>query len=67
MESWQSRLIQEKVDLSEKILKLEDYLHGSERTTTERQWTLLKRQIVTMRDYRDILDQRIEEFTAMKA
>ncbi len=60
MNPWQERLIQEKVDLIEKILKLEDFL-DSERvpSVATNQRDLLEQQLNVMQKYRDILELRI--------
>lgn len=57
MEEWQKRVVTEREELAMKISKLESFLN-----TKEGNFDLLRKQLVAMCSYCDILDQRIEEF-----
>lgn len=64
MEAWQDRVIAEKRELDEKIVKLAEFISGNASfdvlPTEER--GLLRAQRDTMLDYSDILKQRIDRF-----
>ena len=57
MEEWQKRVVTEREELAMKISKLESFLN-----TKEGNFDLLRKQLVAMCAYCDILDQRREEF-----
>jgi hypothetical protein len=63
MEAYQQRVIDEKSDLDLKILKLDDFRHGSiYPTLPEEERSRLTRQYCHMKDYSDVLGERIESF-----
>lgn len=64
MEDWQQRVLQEKAQLDAKLRKLTEFLNArlGKKILSERQESLLRRQRDAMREYSDILDERIKEF-----
>lgn len=61
MSDFKSRLLEEQTSLSEKIAKLDAFLPVmNDHNVEEAQQELLKKQIVVMKEYNDILVKRIE-------
>lgn len=62
-EEWQHRVFSEREELEMKIYKLETFLDSTDVTyDNHRSFDLLRKQLEYMRNYCDVLDQRIEEF-----
>ncbi len=64
MEPWQQRVVEEKKELDEKLVKLHDFISGE--TFKSMDWpqaTMLKRQRAIMRDYSAVLAERIKAFS----
>ena len=61
----EQRVVKEVADLEERLLKLEAFLNGGSAATTVSTSELnrLHRQVIIMRSYRDVLNERIEAFT----
>ena len=64
MEKHQERVVAEKKDLDEKIVKLSAFLFTSATSSlvSEDEWHLMKGQMYTMIDYSSILAGRISNF-----
>ena len=64
MEDYQKRVLDEKVELSKKIDKLQIFLTDAavQVLCSRHEYFLLRLQISAMRQYRDILLMRIESF-----
>lgn len=64
MQEWQQRLIAEYDELSQKVLKLVEFIFGAqfqELPTTDQ--TLLRAQLGAMSSYSAILELRMQQFT----
>lgn len=60
---WQARVVVEKAQLDEKIVNLRDFLSGDHFSkASPEQRNLLGQQYTAMKQYSDILRQRIEAF-----
>ena len=63
MEAWQDRVVVEHAELSVKIKKLVDFLvDGSSVSLEEYALELLFRQMAAMREYQEVLAERIDTF-----
>ena len=62
MEDWQQRVVEEKKELNEKIMKLVTFLFTSTFEISENARKLLEMQRDVMLKYSDILTARIEDF-----
>ena len=61
MSDFKSRLLEEQTTLSERVTKLDAFLPVmTEHNVEEAQQELLKKQVVVMKEYNDILVKRIE-------
>ena len=59
----EQRVVDEKIELKDKVLKLEDFLlKGKPSFIDEHNWNLLERQLKVMVTYLDILEERISLF-----
>lgn len=56
---YKRRLIKENNDLNEKIKKLESFLNYRKIEISEEQEELMKKQLIVMKEYLEILEQRI--------
>lgn len=64
MQPYQERVVQEKKELDEKIGKLDMFRYGSVYLTlSEEERLRLTRQFVHMKDYSDVLGERIAAFS----
>jgi hypothetical protein len=61
-EDWQNRVILEKLDLDEKLMKLEVFLESDPKGLPTDALVMLDRQFRAMRDYSNILAERIASF-----
>jgi len=59
MEAWSKRVIREKIELDKKIVKLEKFVIANK---TLKSFRLLTQQLAVMKEYSNILGQRISEF-----
>ena len=60
MQDWQIRLVKEHEELSERILKLESFIHSDvSNEISEEEYSDLCAQLRVMKDYQDILYRRI--------
>jgi len=68
MEAYQERVVQERADLAEKIVKLVTFIDTNPtfKTLADEDRLLMERQRRTMLEYRDILDDRIARFAPVK-
>lgn len=65
MQPHQERVVAEKSELDEKIVKLTSFIGGSiYRTLPEQEQSRLNRQLEAMRLYSNVLTERIDAFTA---
>lgn len=63
MQPHQERVVQELKDLDEKISKLEVFIKGNVISTLSMdEQTRLKKQLIHMRDYSNVLNERIGAF-----
>jgi hypothetical protein len=63
MEEWQQRVFEEREDLEMKISKLEHFLDVTDVTyDNHSSIDLLRKQLEYMRNYCDVLNERIEQF-----
>lgn len=62
MQSWKTRLIEEKIDLDAKLERLKAYLESNP-SIDPIDIDLLKQQYAAQKSYSDILSQRIARFT----
>lgn len=63
MEAFQERVIQERIDLGEKLIKLNGFMRSSTFTSLdEYEQERLRRQYEAMITYADILEERINRF-----
>ena len=63
MQAHQERVVAEKADLDEKIGKLDVFIHGTiYPTLDEAERARLMRQLCHMRDYSNVLTERIAAF-----
>lgn len=61
MEAYQERLVTERADLEEKLVKMNDFINGNEyRSLSDHAKNLLRQQRYYMNGYADVLRQRIE-------
>lgn len=64
MEAWQDRVIAEKRELDEKVVKLAQFISNTAalEKLPDEDGNLLRVQLYTMREYSEILARRIERF-----
>lgn len=68
LEPWQNRVVEEKLDLAEKIVKLGAFIQKqrkaapADRVASEQDLDALERQEAAMRAYWFILDERVARF-----
>ena len=68
MELWQERVIQEKKELDEKIIKLQTFIDGEEiKTIDETESLRLEVQLTLMQGYSNILEARITSWSQTSA
>lgn len=60
MKEWVARLFEEKRELEERVNKLDAFLKVQKIPLTEKQRELMTKQLDAMRNYLDILVERIE-------
>ena len=66
MESYQERVIEEKQELDDRIDKLESFLlSGRAGAVVEDEIQRMNRQCAAMKEYSDVLGERIDAFTAV--
>lgn len=65
VEDWQTRVIQERDDLSVKLVALEKFMTGSATfgALLREDKNLLREQCSAMMEYRDVLEERIAKFS----
>ena len=63
METYQKRVVREKLELDEKLKRLKDFLLGDRKKEVPLvELERLQRQSVAMKEYSEILGERIEGF-----
>jgi hypothetical protein len=67
MEAFVERMVTERADLEEKLVKLNEFIDGPRyRTLSDAAKNLLRQQRYFMNGYADVLRQRIDALTSMR-